>query len=110
MNIDNGIKNDAREAIIGNYFANLKTKAQSVIESQAKVQLNKKQIEVFEKNMEDIQSIITNRDMTEEKRRKAIDTEIDYTLYKMGLEGQQNVRQWIYEGINAVSKLMPYGK
>ena len=48
--------------------------------------------------------------MTEEKRRKAIDTEIDYTLYKMGLEGQQNVRQWIHEGINAVSKLLPYGK
>ena len=110
MNIDNGIKNDAREAIIGNYFADLKTKAQSVIESQAKIQLNKQQIEVFKKNMEDIQSIITNRDMTEEKRRKAIDTEIDYTLYKMGLEGQQNIRQWIYEGINAVSKLMPYGK
>lgn len=110
MNIDNGIKNDAREAIIGNYFADLKTKAQSVIESQTKVQLNKQQIEVFKKNMEDIQSIITNRDMTEEKRRKAIDTEIDYTLYKMGLEGQQNVRQWIYEGINAVSKLMPFGK
>ena len=110
MNIDNGIKNDAREAIIGNYFADLKTKAQKVIESQAKVQLSKQQMEVFKKNIEDIQSIITNRDMTEEKRRKAIDTEIDYTLYKMGLEGQQNVRQWIYEGINAVSKLMPYGK
>lgn len=110
LNIDNEIKNDAKEAIIGNYFADLKTKAQSVIESQAKVQLNKQQIEVFKKNMEDIQSIITNRDMTEEKRRKAIDTEIDYTLYKMGLEGQQNVRQWIYDGINAVSKLMPYGK
>ena len=40
MGFDNEIKNDAREAIIGNYFADLKTKAQSVIESQAKVQLN----------------------------------------------------------------------
>lgn len=110
MNIDNGIKNDAREAIIGNYFADLKTKAQSVIESQTKVQLNKQQIEVFKKNMEDIQSIITNRDMTEEKRRYAIDTEINYTLYRMGLEDQQNIRQWIYEGIDAVSKLLPFGK
>lgn len=110
MNIDNEIKNDAREAIIGNYFADLKTKAQSIIESQAKVRLNKQQIELFRKNIKDIQSIITNRDMTEEKRRRAIDTEIDYTLYKMGLEDQQNIRQWIYEGIDAVSKLMPYGK
>ena len=77
MNIENGIKNDAREAIIGNYFADLKTKAQNVIESKTKVQLNKQQIEVLKKNMEDIQSIITNRDMTEEKRRKAIDTEVN---------------------------------
>lgn len=110
MNIDNEIKNDAREAIIGNYFADLRTKAQSIIESKAKVRLNEQQIELFRKNIKDIQSIITNRDMTEEKKRRAIDTEIDYTMYKMGLEDQQNIRQWIYEGIDAVSKLMPYGK
>lgn len=108
LNIDNEIKNDAREAIIGNYFADLKTKAQSIIESQAKVQLNKQQIKLLKENIRDIQSIVTNRDMTEEKRRKAIDTEIDYMLYKMNLENQQNIRQWIYEGIDAVSKLMPY--
>ena len=48
--------------------------------------------------------------MTGEARRKSIDTEVNYMLYKMGLEGQQNVREWIYGGINAVSKLMPYGK
>lgn len=108
LNIDNEIKNDAREAIIGNYFADLKTKAQSIIESQAKVQLNKQQIKLLKENIKDIQSIVTNRDMTEEKRRKAIDTEIDYMLYKMNLENQQNIRQWIYEGIDAVSKLMPY--
>ena len=48
--------------------------------------------------------------MTEEKRRNSIDTEVEYMLYKMGLEDQQNVREWIYEDIDAVSKLLPYGK
>ena len=48
--------------------------------------------------------------MTEEAKRKAIDTEVNYLLYKMDLEDQRNVREWIYEGIDAVSKLMPYGK
>ena len=83
LNIDNGIKNEAREAIIKNYFADLETKAQSIIESKAKVQLSKQQIELFKNNIKDIQSVITNRDMTEEQRRRAINTEIDYTLYKM---------------------------
>ena len=110
MNIDNGIKNDAREAIIGNYFADLKVKGQQIIESKSKVKLNERQMNVFNETIKDIQSMITNRDMTEEARRKSIDTEVNYMLYKMGLEGQQNVREWIYEGINAVSKLMPYGK
>lgn len=110
MGFDNEIKNKSKEAIIGNYFADLKVKAQKVIESQSKVNLNERQLNVFDATIDDIKSTITNRDMTEEARRKSIDTEVNYMLYKMGLEGQQNVREWIYEGINAISKLMPYGK
>lgn len=110
MGLDNDIKNQSKEAIIGNYFADFKVKMQQIIESQSKVKLNERQTEVFGATIDDIKSTITNRDMTEEARRKSIDTEVNYMLYKMGLEGQQNVREWIYEGINAVSKLMPYGK
>lgn len=110
MGFDNEIKNKSKEAIIGNYFADLKVKAQQVIESQSKVNLNKRQLDVFDTTIEDIKSTITNRDLTEEARRKSIDTEVNYMLFKMGLEGQQNIREWIYEGINAVSKLMPFGK
>lgn len=110
MGFDNEIKNKSKEAIIGNYFADLKVKGQQIIESHSKVKLNERQLNVFDETMKDIRSTITNRDMTEETRRKAIDTEVNYMLYKMDLEGQQNVREWIYEGINAVSKLMPYGK
>lgn len=110
MGFDNEIKNRSKEAIIGNYFADLKVKGQQIIESNSKVKLNERQINVFDETINDIKSIVTNRDMTEEARRKSIDTEINYMLYKMGLEGQQNAREWIYEGINAISKLMPYGK
>lgn len=110
MGFDNEIKNRSKEAIIGNYFADLKVKAQQIIESQSKVKLNERQLNVLSATIDDIKSVITNRDMTEETKRKSIDTEVNYTLYKMGLEGQQNVREWIYEGINAISKLMPYGK
>ena len=110
MGFDNEIKNKSKEAIIGNYFADLKVKGQQIIESNSKVKLNEKQLNVFDETINDIRSTVTNRDMTEEARRKSIDTEVNYMLYKMGLEGQQNVREWIYEGINAVSKLMPYGK
>lgn len=110
MGFDNEIKNKSKEAIIGNYFADLKVKAQQVIESQSKVNLNKRQLDVFDTTIEDIKSTITNRDLTEEARRKSIDTEVNYMLFKMGLEGQQNIREWIYEGINAASKLMPFGK
>ena len=110
MGFDNEIKNKSKDAIIGNYFADLKVKAQEVIESQSRVKLNEKKQNVFDVTIDDIRSTITNRDMTEEARRKSIDTEVNYLLYKMGLEGQQNVREWIYEGINAISKLMPYGK
>jgi hypothetical protein len=110
MGFDNEIKNKSKEAIIGNYFADLKVKGQQIIESNSKVKLNEKQLNVFDETINDIRSMIINRDMTEEARRKSIDTEVNYMLYKMNLEGQQNVREWIYEGINAVSKLMPYGK
>lgn len=110
MGFDNEIKNKSKEAIIGNYFADLKVKGQQIIESNSKVKLNEKQLNVFDETINDIKSTVTNRDMTEEARRKSIDTEVKYMLYKMGLEGQQNVREWIYEGINAISKLMPYGK
>lgn len=110
MGIDNEIKNKSKEAIIANYFADLKVKAQQVIESNSKVRLNEKQLKVFDETINDIKSTVTNRDLTEEAKRKSIDTEINYMLFKMGLEGQQNVREWIYEGINAVSKLMPFGK
>lgn len=110
MGLDNEIKDKSKEAIIGNYFADLKVKGQQIIESHSKVKLNERQLNVFDETMKDIRSTITNRDMTEETRRKAIDTEVNYMLYKMDLEGQQNVREWIYEGINAISKLMPYGK
>lgn len=110
MGFDNEIKNKSKEAIIGNYFADLKVKGQQILESNSKVKLNERQLNVFDETIKDIRSTVTNRDMTEEARRKSIDTEVNYMLYKMGLEGQQNVREWIYEGINAVSKLMPYGK
>lgn len=110
MGFDNEIKNKSKEAIVGNYFADLKVKAQQVIESQSKTNLNKRQSDVFDATIDDIKSTITNRDMTEEAKRKSIDTEVNYMLYKMGLEGQKNIREWIYEGINAASKLMPYGK
>ena len=110
MGFDNEIKNKSKEAIIGNYFADLKVKGQQIIESISKVKLNERQLNVFDETIKDIKSTITNRDMTEETKRKAIDTEVNYMLYKMDLEGQQNVREWIYEGIDAISKLMPYGK
>ena len=110
MGLDNEIKNKSKEAIIGNYFADLKLKGQQIVESISKVKLNERQVNVFNERINDIKSTITNRDMTEEMRRRAIDTEVNYMLYKMDLEGQQNVREWIYEGIDAVSKLMPYGK
>ena len=110
MGFDNEIKNKAKEAIIGNYFADLKVKGQQIIESNSKIKLNEKQLNVFDETIKDIKSTITNRDMTEETRRKSIDTEVNYMLYKMGLEDQKNVREWIYEGIDAISKLMPYGK
>lgn len=110
MGFDNEIKNKSKEAIIGNYFADLKVKGQQIIESNSKVKLNEKQLNIFDETINDIRSTVTNRDLTEEAKRKSIDTEVNYLLYKMGLEGQQNVREWIYEGINAISKLMPYGK
>ena len=110
MGFDNEIKNKSKEAIIGNYFADLKVKGQQIIESNSKVKLNEKQLNIFDETINDIKSTVTNRDLTEEAKRKSIDTEVNYLLYKMGLEGQQNVREWIYEGINAISKLMPYGK
>lgn len=110
MGIDNEIKNKSKEAIIGNYFADLKVKGQQIIESKSKVKLNERQLDVFKATIDDVKSTITNRDMTEEAKRKSIDTEVNYMLFKMGLEGQQNVREWIYQGINAISKLMPYGK
>ena len=110
MGFDNEIKNKSKAAIIGNYFADLKVKGQQIIESNSKVKLNEKQLNVFDETMSDIRSTITNRDMTEETKRKAIETEVNYMLYKMDLEDQKNIREWIYEGIDAVSKLMPYGK
>lgn len=110
MGFDNEIKNKSKEAIIGNYFADLKVKGQQIIESNSKIKLNERQLNVFDETIKDIKSTITNRDMTEETKRKAIDTEVNYMLYKMDLEGQQNVREWIYEGIGAISKLLPYGK
>lgn len=110
MGFDNEIKNRSKEAIIGNYFADLRVKGQQIIESNSKVKLNEKQLNVLDETINDIKSTVTNRDLTEEARRKSIDTEVNYMLYKMGLEGQQNIREWIYEGINAISKLMPYGK
>lgn len=110
MGLDNEIKNKSKESIIGNYFADLKLKGQQIIESISKVKLNERQVNVLNERINDIKSTITNRDMTEETRRKAIDTEVNYMLYKMDLEGQQNVREWLYEGIDAISKLMPYGK
>lgn len=110
MGFDNEIKNKSKEAIIGNYFADLKVKGQQIIESVSKVKLNEKQLNVFDATMSDIKSTITNRDMTEEAKRKSIDTEVNYMLYKMKLENQKNMREWIYDGIGAVSKLMPYGK
>lgn len=110
MGFDNEIKNKSKDAIIGNYFADLKVKAQQIIESNSKVKLNERQLDVFDEIINDIRSTVTNRDLTEEAKRKSIDAEVDYLLYKMGLEGQQNIREWIYEGINAISKLLPYGK
>ena len=44
MGFDNEIKNKSKEAIIGNYFADLKVKGQQIIESNSKVKLNEKQL------------------------------------------------------------------
>ena len=70
MGFDNEIKNKSKEAIIGNYFADLKVKGQQIIESNSKIKLNEKQLNVFEETINDIRSTVTNRDMTEEARRK----------------------------------------
>ena len=56
---------------------------QQIIESQSKVKLNERQTEVFEATIDDIRSTVTNRDMTEEARRKSIDTEVNYMLYNI---------------------------
>ena len=70
MGFDNEIKNKSKDAIIGNYFADLKVKGQQIIESNSKVKLNERQIIVFDETIKDIRSTITNRDLTEETRRK----------------------------------------
>ena len=60
MGFDNEIKNKAKEAIIGNYFADLKVKGQQIIESNSKVKLNERQLNVFDATIKDIKSTITN--------------------------------------------------
>ena len=42
MGLDNEIKNKSKEAIIGNYFADLKVKGQQIIESNSKTKINEK--------------------------------------------------------------------
>ena len=53
LNIDNGIKTEAREAIVEGYFATLNQTLQSTIESQSKVTLNEKQRSVLEATIKD---------------------------------------------------------
>ena len=48
MGFDNEIKNRSKEAIIGNYFADLKVKGQQIIESNSKVKLNERQLNVLD--------------------------------------------------------------
>ena len=72
LNIDNEIKTEAKEAIVAGYFAALNQTLQSTIESQSKVTLNEKQKSVLEATIKDIESVVSNRDMTEEKKRQEI--------------------------------------
>ena len=69
MGFDNEIKNKAKDAIIGNYFADPRVKGQQIIESNSKIELNEKQLKVFDGTIDDIKSTIKNRDLTEEARR-----------------------------------------
>ena len=64
MGFDNEIKNKSKDAIIGNYFADLKVKGQQILESKSKVKLNEKQLNVFEETINDIRSTITNSIVT----------------------------------------------
>ena len=68
MGLDNEIKNKSKEAIIGNYFADLKVKGQQIIESNSKIKLNEKQLNVFDETMKDIKSTITIRDIVTGKQ------------------------------------------
>ena len=61
--------NQARKAIVEGYFATLNQTLQSTIESQSKVTLNEKQKSVLEETIKGIESIVSNRDKTEEKKR-----------------------------------------
>ena len=58
MGFDNEIKNKSKEAIIGNYFADLKVKGQQIIESNSKVKLNERQLNVLDETINDIRSSI----------------------------------------------------
>ena len=47
MGFDNEIKDRSKDAIIGNYFADLKVKGQQIIESNSKVKLKESYWEMF---------------------------------------------------------------
>ena len=106
MNIDNGIKTEAREAIVKGFFATLNQTLQSTIESQSKVALNEKQKSVLEATIKDIESIVSNRDKTEEKKREEISQRIEQMKQGMNVQLSDNLRQWIYGGIDAAAKLL----
>ena len=81
LNIDNKIKTEAKEAIVAGYFAALNQTLQSTIESQSKVTLNERQKSVLDETIKDIKSIVSNRDMTEEKKRQEISQRIEGNFY-----------------------------
>lgn len=108
LNIENGIKTEAREAIVAGFFATLNQTLQSTIESQSKVALNEKQKNVLEATIRDLESVISNRDMTEEKKRQEINQRIEQMKQGMNVQISDNLRQWIYGGIEAAAKLLKH--
>lgn len=106
LKIDNEIKTEAKDAIVAGYIASLNATLQSTIESQSKVTLNEEQKKVLEATVKDIESTVLNRNMTEEKRREEIDQKIEKMKRDMDIQISDNLREWIYGGINAAAKLL----
>lgn len=114
LKIENHIKEEAAENIIKGYWMNLQTQWQQVIESRSRVKLNEEQRNVLEATVRDIESTINNRNLTEEQRRKEIDKHIDQMSESIEYMKQDNMRKWIYGGIDSavdvVNTVNPMGQ